>query len=59
MIQDRTARDFRCTLSRCPRTFAEIKPPAIPPAGGSVAPEALAKTDESLSEDGAEGPRTR
>jgi excisionase family DNA binding protein len=58
MIQDCTARDFRCTLTRCPRIFAKITPPAVPPAGGRDAPEALAKTNESLSQDGAEGPRS-
>jgi len=57
MIQDCTARNFRCTLTRCPRIFANVKPAALPSAGGRVALEALARTNESLSRDGAERPR--
>jgi hypothetical protein len=26
MIQDYTLRDFRCTLTRCPRVFVNIQP---------------------------------
>jgi hypothetical protein len=27
LIQDCTLKDFRCTLTRCPHTFVNIKPP--------------------------------
>jgi hypothetical protein len=28
LIQDCTLKDFRCTLTRCPHTFVNMKPPA-------------------------------
>ena len=33
LIQDCTLKDFRCTLTRCPHTFINIKPPTN---GGDV-----------------------
>jgi excisionase family DNA binding protein len=43
LLQDGDLKDFKCSLTRCPRVFVEIEPPPVPP------PPAVRGNDQARS----------